>query len=480
MLTGVICCALSALGFYFSLGLGEQWWLAWLAPVPVLWFAYGPASSRASAMVSLAALALGLSSLLRVYAGLLPAGVLVAAMLGPAALFVLCVQVSRGLYRRWGPAVAAPAFAVLWTAVDFLTAFSRGGGAIATPAASEVGAPALIQAASLVGFPGITFLIGFVAAGLAGALRTRSWQPMLAPAVLFIANGAFGAAHLAATPDGQMRVALVESDSAYVNRRVEDRAAALEVIDRYAAAIAGLRGSGTQLVVLPENIARIGPQWEREVWSRLATAAEATGATVVAGFNAPVDGAQRNISWAFAPGSALPILYAKRRLVPGLESDVYAPGPGPRMQAGTGLEICKDMDFHAMIRADAVSLRPAVLAVPAWDFGGDGWGHARAGILRSVENGVPMVRTARDGLLTVNDRYGRLLLRARSTDRMTVLTTDLPTYGPSGGTVYDRIGDVFGWLNVAAAALLILGAASRPTRLARAASAPRITRRRTR
>ncbi|WP_339437793.1 hypothetical protein, partial [Pseudomonas sp. EL_65y_Pfl1_R32] len=147
--------------------------------------------------------------------------------------FVLCVQVSRALYRRRGPTVAAPAFAVLWTAVDFLTAFSRGGGAIATPAASEVGAPALIQAASLVGVPGITFLIGFVAAGLAVALRTRSWQPLLAPAVLFIANATFGAAQLASTPDGHMRVALVESDSAYVNRRREDRAAALEVTDRY-------------------------------------------------------------------------------------------------------------------------------------------------------------------------------------------------------------------------------------------------------
>ena len=37
------CALLSAAGFYFSLGLGNQWWLAWIAPVPVLWFAFGPA-----------------------------------------------------------------------------------------------------------------------------------------------------------------------------------------------------------------------------------------------------------------------------------------------------------------------------------------------------------------------------------------------------------------------------------------------------
>jgi hypothetical protein len=36
----IICAALSGLGFYFSIGLGEQWWLAWLAPIPVLWLAF--------------------------------------------------------------------------------------------------------------------------------------------------------------------------------------------------------------------------------------------------------------------------------------------------------------------------------------------------------------------------------------------------------------------------------------------------------
>ena len=40
-MTAIACALLSAIGFYFSIGLGEQWWLAWLAPVPVLWLAFG-------------------------------------------------------------------------------------------------------------------------------------------------------------------------------------------------------------------------------------------------------------------------------------------------------------------------------------------------------------------------------------------------------------------------------------------------------
>jgi len=113
---------------------------------------------------------------------------------------------------------------------------------------------------------------------------------------------------------------------------------------------------------------------------------------------------------------------------------------------GIGLEICKDMDFHAMIRSDAVATRPELLAVPAWDFGQDGWSHARVAIMRSVENGVPLARTARRGLLTLNDRYGRIVAQARSAGGFTTLIGDLPLAGHGGATIYDRSGDIFGWL----------------------------------
>ena len=109
-------------------------------------------------------------------------------------------------------------------------------------------------------------------------------------------------------------------------------------------------------------------------------------------------------------------------------------------------EICKDMDFHAMIRSDAVATKPELLAVPAWDFKEDDWSHARVAILRSVENGVPMARTARNGLLLLNDRYGRIVVQARSVGRFTTLVGDLPLNGHGGTTIYDRSDDAFGWL----------------------------------
>ena len=57
---------------------------------------------------------------------------------------------------------------------------------MATPATAEVFAPALMQVASLVGIWGITFLLGFVPAGI--ALTLRSGSPL--PAIVAVAGAA--------------------------------------------------------------------------------------------------------------------------------------------------------------------------------------------------------------------------------------------------------------------------------------------------
>jgi apolipoprotein N-acyltransferase len=242
-------------------------------------------------------------------------------------------------------------------------------------------------------------------------------------------------------------VALVDSNDMMGPIRSEDRAKALAAIDAYVAQIEKLRDSHVDLVVLPENIAKVAPAWRSEAQAKLAAAANDVHATLVAGFDTYLDGAQRNVSWAFVPGNAPPVTYIKRRLVPVLETSVYTPGPGPKMLAnGTGLEICKDMDFGDMIRSDEITTHPELLAVPAWDFDADDWSHARVAVLRSVENGVPMARSARDGLLTLNDRYGRIIAAARTRGGFRTLIGNLPLSGRGGSTLYDRIGDGFGWL----------------------------------
>jgi apolipoprotein N-acyltransferase len=469
------CVFLTAAGCYFSFGLGHFWWLAWLAPVPILWLAFGDIGPWKAFLAAWAAFALGLTSLERAFGGVIPAAILALDILAPSLLLAIATIGARRVAQVFGPVVALFTFAALWAGLDLLMALYLPVGTMLSPASAEVGAPLLIQSAALVGFTGVTFVLAAAAAGMALSLRTRNPAPVLIAAGLFVANAAYGYWRVSHAPAATMRVALIDSNTyGYWVPSIHEHqptaaaeAAALQIIDAYATQVESLQGRHVQLVVLPENIAQIGGGWRAQAWAKFAAAAEATGATVVGGFNAVVDGARRNVALAFTPGAAQPTLYEKRRLVPVAESDVFAPGAAPRvMPDGTGLEICLDMDSASMIRRDELATRPKLLAVPASEIGthgnwsnlgdaADDWFHARDAMLRSVEDGVPMARSAGRGLLTLSDRYGRVIAKERTTAAFTTLVGELPLSGRGGATLYDRIGDVFGWLCLTLGAVVV-------------------------
>jgi apolipoprotein N-acyltransferase len=477
------CAILTAAGCYFSFGLGNVWWLAWLAPVPVLWLVFGETRGWKAFLIAWSAFALGLTNLVRAYGNVFPGAILALDILVPSLLFALAAMGARRVDRTLGPVPAMFAFAALWAGYDLLVSFYPGLGSIVSPAGAEVAAPILIQSAALGGFAGVTFMLGTVAAGIALSLRTGNPAPVVIAAGLLAANAAYGYLRISHPPAEAMRVALIDSNTyGYWDShrsQTDIGQAALKVVDAYTAQIEKLGSGQVRLVVLPENVAQIAEPWREEARVRLATAADTTGATVVGGFNAFLDGARRNISWIFEPGTATPVVYEKRHLVPAVESSVFAPGPGPRVLAGgVEPEICFDMDFPRTIRRDAVAMHPRLLAVSAseivthgdWSNLGaaaDDWFHARDAVLRSVENGVPMARSAGRGLLTLNDRYGRIVAETRTSGAFTTLLGDLPLDGPGGATLYDRIGDTFGWLCLGAglvAASFRLPARRRPNR----------------
>jgi apolipoprotein N-acyltransferase len=77
-------------------------------------------------------------------------------------------------------------------------------------------------------------------------------------------------------------------------------------------------------------------------------------------------------------------------------------------------------------------------------------------MLRGVENGYSIVRAGRNSYLNVSDRYGRIVARKRSSGLPgSSIVVALPL-GPARPTPYARFGDVFGWLCVAGALLLIV------------------------
>jgi apolipoprotein N-acyltransferase len=132
-----------------------------------------------------------------------------------------------------------------------------------------------------------------------------------------------------------------------------------------------------------------------------------------------------------------------------------------------GIAICKDMDFPTLGRRYA-ALGVDALLVPAWDFEQDAWSHARMAILRGVEGGFAVIRSARQGLLTVSDRYGRIVdVTASGSAPVATLAVFAP-FGSGEATVYAKLGDAFGWLcalsSIAAWLTSLRSTRSRPAR----------------
>jgi len=69
-------------------------------------------------------------------------------------------------------------------------------------------------------------------------------------------------------------------------------------------------------------------------------------------------------------------------------------------------------------------------------------------VLRAVENGFALARSARNGLLTLTDNRGRILAEATTVPGRFVSITGRVNVTPTA-TFYARTGDWFAWLCVA-------------------------------
>ncbi len=214
----IACALLSAIGFFFSFGLGDCWPLAWLAAVPVLWLAFG--ETRAWIVFFAAWLFFGLAPLAarmrsRPMAGYCSTFVSCALLMifGPYSLFAASVMMARRIARVLGPVAGMFGFALVWTACDFLAAAGYDG-AVISPAYTQISAPFLIQGASVFGLWIVTFVLAFVSAGIAMSLRTRKLLPAALALTLFAANAGFGVWRIdsaAATP--VTRVGMAANDA---------------------------------------------------------------------------------------------------------------------------------------------------------------------------------------------------------------------------------------------------------------------------
>jgi apolipoprotein N-acyltransferase len=450
----IVAGLVSAAFVYFGTGLHPIWWALWLAPIPVLAIAPRLRGIAAFLLGSAAWLIGEMNQWNYVRHEIeLPLQILILYFAVPAIVFGFGVLFVRSFVRRGSLFLASLAFPVYWVACEYLSAIASPHSTWGNLAYTQMNCLPVIQIASITGLWGISFIV-FLFAAAAAALLSGAGRPLqrrvLAITVGFIICGAFvfGKWRLQSNPSQSVAVTLIAKDvpmSVYLGS--EDQA--LELLREYAEEVRRITPSGTQAVVLPEKIGRVSESALAEVDTLFSSAAADKRAAIVLGLVRKTPSGAFNSSRFYSADGKLEANYDKHHLLLGVEPEkpgdkrVILDEPSGRW----GLQICKDMDFPKLSREYAVD-GTNLLLVPAWDFNLDRWMHARMAVLRAVENGFALARSARNGLLTLSDNRGRILAEAATVPGRFVSITGRVNVSREE-TFYTRAGDWFAWLCVA-------------------------------
>ena len=466
LLLALICAAVSAPLIWGGTGLHPHWWMLWIALLPLLWFA-GRSRARGHGLIAAGAAFLAWCagnfnqwSYLR---GLieLPLSVVLPIMLLPALIVTVAVWLWRRLLLRGRVAAAVLFLPAFWAAIEYLNAITSPHSTWANLAYTQSDVLPLIQIASLTGVWGISFVLFLVVSAVGVILsewptRQQKLRVAVTVGVAFAAVLAFGAWRLASTPapTGMMNVRLVSNDRRDETFATSD-AKVMRVLGGYADTISA-RAATTKAdaIIAPEKLVAVSETAAPGAKALFEAAARRTQAQLIVGLEeARQGGVRRNEALVFDRTGAITIDYEKHHFIPVLE-DGYVPGTTydtwPTPQGTVGVAICKDLDFPPLGREYAAR-GVGLLFVPAWDFNVDGWYHSRMAIMRGIESGFSIARVAKQGLHTVTDNRGRLLVD-RPGSRDGFVTSDIAAPVAHEDTLYARWGDWFAWVAIAALA----------------------------
>lgn len=473
----------AAVLFFYGNGLTPRWPLMWLAPLPVLVFALGRPAWQGALVAAAAWMAGGLNlwGYLRVLQA--PAVVWLVDFGTGAVVFAAGVLLMRALERRgrvWSAWIVLPA---VWVAFEFarnLWLWPHGSGACI--AYSQLNFLPFLQLASVAGPWGMGFVLLLFPAG--AALAIHRWGTAQAARVLaatFLVVSAvllFGEVRLAISQPGpEVTVGLIVSDTNGGNAVNDPGAPTQQLFRNYAERAEQLIAQGAQAVVMPEDMGVVLDSDAAQIDAIFQPIADRSGATLALGTARIGAAGRHNEARIYTPHQTVRT-YDKEHLLPPWETSHFTPGtghtffaaPGSGAAAEWGVAICKDMDFtepaRSYGRADV-----GLMLVPAWDFRMDRFWHGHMAVMRAVEDGFSLVRSARNGYLTVADNRGRILAEARSDSApFTTLMARVPA-GHSG-TLFLLLGDWFGWVAMALALWAVARAVLRPDGSAQSQTAP--------
>jgi apolipoprotein N-acyltransferase len=450
---GVLAVTLAAVMVWFGTGLLPVWPLLWFAPLPVLMFAAG-ASWWGAAVVAGATWLVGslnlwhyLHDVLRV-----PGALLVRVYAGETLVIVLAVLLFRALLQRGAIGCAVLAFPATRVTAEYLLSLISPHGTAWSLSYTQLELLPVLQLASVTGPWGVTFLVLVLPAALAAAwhvrdTRRRALGVAAAGVGAVIAVVVLGCARLALDARGPtVKVGLVASDPPASPAVADEGAPTVALLDGYASRAAALAAQGAQVIVLPEKLGVIvGPE-AASMDARFQALADQSKAVIVVGVIHVAPPRSYNEARVYTPGGPVQ-RYEKRHLLPPFELR-FEPGTAlvqvARPEGPWGVAICKDMDFTPLAR-EYGRAGVGLMLVPAWDFTLDRRWHGHMAVMRGVESGFAMVRSAKQGYLTVSDNRGRILAEMTSDAApFAMLLADVPV--THDDTLYLVLGDWFAWL----------------------------------
>lgn len=478
-----------ALGVAVSLlAVGQRWDIplaAWIAPVFLLRFSR--TSGPGVAIAGLIA-ACGLQIAWTIIAtGTALGGLTIAISAVLGAIYAIPYILDRTVVGRLNAAgriALLPAAAVL---IEFgIASLLPTGASIGTRANTQTENLALIQVVSLLG----PYVIGFLIA-LGATIANHVWEnPSRKTLVAY--GGGFVALLLIVVGFGQARLASVASAPlgetvkvAGITPRMALRGAAAagvsmanfpasaqtqaalatpknkalytRVQDELLADTLKAAGAGAQIIVWSETAAPILEADKGPFFQKVAAVAREAGAYVNVAVGVPYE---RNETYLLGPEGRQLWHYRKNMPVPGMEPVKPFKNDPPVVETPFGRltnVICYDGDFPSLSRVSA-----DIMLVPAWDWPEAAYVHTlKVARLRSVENGYSMIRVDYNGVSAAFDPYGRVLaMQDTLAGQNHAMIVDLPIRGVT--TPYNRIGDLFAWLCIAATLALFLLALAGP------------------
>ena len=249
---------------------------------------------------------------------------------------------------------------------------------------------------------------------------------------------------------------------------------------------------GARVLLYPETAPLVDITRDGPFRDSLRKLSDSSGVMIVTG--TPLYGSYgyANATTVFEPGKPLSQLYAKIHLAPFSEHFPFVEHlpflsrimTGDMGSCTPGREL-KVFDAGG-IRYSTPICFEGIFPEPVWRFvrngaqaimivTNDGWfgktpgpyQHCELMILRAVENGVPLVRAANNGISLVADPYGRVLV-STPLFQATELVHDVPR--PLSGTLYRRTGDWFSYFSLVLVALLIVVRIARSSRIRKSSS----------